>query len=61
MPAPDGGDDFVGIRGLLEGLGAGIVIIEEAVDSGLEVGDGSEDAALEAALGQGWQRNPRRR
>jgi hypothetical protein len=28
------------------------VIVEEAVDSGLEVGDGPEDAAFEAALGQ---------
>jgi len=52
MPAPDVGDDFVGIGDPLEGLGVGVVIIEEAVDGGLEVGDGSEDAALEAALGQ---------
>jgi hypothetical protein len=36
----------------LEGLRVGVVIIEEAVDSGLEVGDGSEDGALEATLGQ---------
>ena len=52
MPAPDGGDDFVGIGDPLEGLRLGVVIVEEAVDGGLEVGDGSEDAALEAALGQ---------
>ncbi len=52
MPAPDGGDDFVGIGDPLEGLGVGVVIVEEAVDRGLEVGDGSEDAALETALGQ---------
>jgi hypothetical protein len=30
----------------------GVVVVEEAVDGGLEVGDGSEDATLEAALGQ---------
>src|SRR5271165_1038056 len=52
MPAPDGGDDFVGIGDPLEGLGVCVVIVEEAVDRGLEVGDGSEDAALETALGQ---------
>jgi hypothetical protein len=28
------------------------VVIEEAVDGGLEVGDRSEDAALETALGK---------
>jgi hypothetical protein len=27
-------------------------MIEESIDGGLEVGDGSEDAALETALGQ---------
>jgi hypothetical protein len=51
MPSFDGGDDFVGIGDPLEGLRVGVVIIEEAIDGGLEVGDGSEDAALEAALG----------
>ena len=35
MPAPDGGDDFVGIRGPGEGLGVLIVLFEEAVDRGL--------------------------
>jgi hypothetical protein len=30
----------------------GVVIVEEAVDGGLEIGDGSEDAPLETALGQ---------
>jgi hypothetical protein len=43
---------FVGIGDPLEGVRLGIVILEEAVDGGLEVGDGSEDAALETALGQ---------
>jgi len=41
VPTSDGGD---------ERLGMGVVIVEEAVDSGLEVGDGPEDAALEASL-----------
>ena len=36
----------------MEGFRLGVVIVEEAVDSGLEVGDGPEDAALETALGQ---------
>jgi hypothetical protein len=52
VPAPDGGDDFVGIGGPLEGLRVRVVVVEEAVDSGLEVRDGAEDAALETALGQ---------
>ena len=49
---PDGGDDFVWIGNPLEGLRVGVVIVEEAVDGGLEVGDGSKHAAFEAALGQ---------
>ena len=36
-----------------KGFEWGVVIVEEAVDGGLEVGDGSEDAALETAFGQG--------
>ena len=52
MPAPDGGDDFVGISDPLERLGLGVVVFEEAVDSGLEINEGSEDAALQASLGQ---------
>ena len=55
MPAPDGGDDLVGIGDPLEGLRLGVVIVEETIDGGLEVGDGSEGAALEAALGQGGE------
>jgi len=49
-PAPDGGDDFVGI-----GIGrvwSGHCDRREAVDGGLKVGDGTEDAALETALSQ---------
>ena len=52
MPASDGSDDFVGVCDPMEGLRLGIVILEEAVDGGLEVGDGSEDAAFETALRQ---------
>jgi len=52
VPAPDGGDDFVWMGDPLEGFGFGVVVFEEAVDGGLKVGDGSEDATLEAALGQ---------
>src|SRR5208282_2374798 len=55
MPASDDGDDFVGIGDPLEGFGMGIVIFEEAIDRGLKVGDGSEDAAFEAALGEGGE------
>ena len=50
MPTPDSGDDFVGVRGPCEGLRLLIVLFEEAVDRGLQVCDGSEDAALEPAL-----------
>ena len=33
----------------------GVVVVEEAVDGRLEVGDGSEDAAFEAAFGEGCE------
>jgi len=36
----------------LEGFRHGVAVVEEAVDGDLEVGDGSEDAAWETALGQ---------
>ena len=52
MPASDGSDDFVGVCDPMEGLRLGIVILEEAVDGGLEVGDGSKHAAFETALRQ---------
>ena len=56
MPASDGGDDFVGIGDPLEGFGMGVVIVEEAIDRGLKVGHGSEDAAFEAAFGEDWKK-----
>ena len=52
MPTLDRGDDFVGIRFPDEGLGLLIMLLDEAVDSGLEVYDGVEDAVLEAPAGQ---------
>jgi len=52
VPAPDDGDDFVGICDPLEWLGLGVVFFEEAIDRGLEVDEGSEDAALQTALRQ---------
>src|ERR1039458_10393922 len=55
MPASDGGDDFVGIGDPLEGFGTGVVVVEEAIDRFLKVGDRSEDAAFEAALGEGGE------
>jgi hypothetical protein len=42
VPTSHGGDDLVGICDPLEGFRLGIVIVEESVDGGLEVGDGSE-------------------
>jgi hypothetical protein len=42
MPASDGGDDIVGIGDPLERLRLVVVIVEETVDGGLEVGHGSE-------------------
>ena len=50
MPTSDGGDDFVGVGDPLERLRVGVVIVEEAVDGGVEVCDGSEHAALELRL-----------
>ena len=52
MPARHGGDDFVGVDSPVEGLGLLIVHVEEAVDGGLQVGDGSEYAALQPPFGQ---------
>jgi hypothetical protein len=41
-PASHRGDEFVGIGCPDEWLGLPIVLVEEAVDGGLKVGDGSE-------------------
>ena len=50
MPSFDGGDNFVWIGDPSEGFGMGVVIVEEAIDRGLEVGDGSEDSRLRRRL-----------
>ena len=48
MPSSDGGDDMVWVGGPGEGLWVCIGLGDEAVDGGLQVDDGAEDAALEA-------------
>jgi hypothetical protein len=48
LPSFDSGEDAVRIGGPHEGFGLSVCLYEEAVNGGLEVGDGSEDAALEA-------------
>ena len=52
MPAFDGGDDFVGIGGPSEGFWVGIGLGDEAIDGGLQIDDGAEDATLQSSLGQ---------
>jgi hypothetical protein len=51
-PAPDCGDDFVGIGDLLERFGLGVVVFEESIDFGLEVHNGPKDAAFQTTLGE---------
>jgi hypothetical protein len=43
-------DNFVGVADPLEGFAVSAVVVEEAVDGGLKVDDGSEDAALQPPL-----------
>ena len=50
MPSFNGGDDFVWIGGPGEGLRLFVVLFEEAIDGGLEIGDGSEHASLKSPL-----------
>jgi len=50
VPSLDGGDDFVGVGGPCEGLRVGVGLGDEAVDGGLEIDDGAEDAALQSSL-----------
>ena len=52
LPAFDGGEDALRIGGPDEGFGIGVCLSDEAVDSGLQVNDGSEHAALEATAGE---------
>jgi len=52
-PSVSGGDDVVGVGASDEWFGFGlIVLVDETIDSGLQVDDGSEDTMLEAALCQ---------
>ena len=51
MPSSDGSDDIVGVSLPYEGLGS-VDLGKEAVDGSLEVDDGTEDAAFQAAPGQ---------
>jgi hypothetical protein len=50
MPSFNGGDDFAWISGPVEGLRLLVVLFEEAIDGGLEIGDGSEHASLQSPL-----------
>ena len=50
VPSFNGGDDFVWISGPGEGLRLLVVFFEEAIDGGLEIGDGSEHASLQSPL-----------
>ena len=52
MPSFDSGDDFVGVFSPDEGPGIGVGIGDEIVNCILEFLEGTEDATLEAALGQ---------
>lgn len=52
MPALCSGNDFVGIGTPYEWSGLLIMLLDELVDCGLEIGDGMEDAVLRAATGQ---------
>src|SRR6188472_1103819 len=55
MPADDLLDDAVGIGGPKEGLGPLIVLVEIAVDGGLEVDQGVEGTAPQAASSKGGE------
>jgi hypothetical protein len=46
LPAVDGREDAVWVCGPDEGFGIGIVFLNEAVDGGLQIDEGTEDPAL---------------
>ena len=52
MPASDGGDAFIWVGGPGDGLWLCVVLVGKAINGGLEVDDGSEDAALQLSLRQ---------
>ena len=51
-PAVDGRDDLVWVGGPDEGLGVMVGLFEIAVDGGLQIDNGAEDAALQSSLGE---------
>jgi hypothetical protein len=51
VPSADSGDDFVWIGGPGEGFCIVVGLGDEAVDSGLKVGDGSEVSGPSAGTG----------
>ena len=52
MPAPDGGDDVVWICFPDERAWFLVMLVDEAVDGGLQVDDGVEDAVFQAPSGE---------
>ena len=52
VPASDCSDDLVRVSDSLEGFAVSIVVVEEAVDGGLKVDDGSEAATFQAPFAQ---------
>jgi len=40
------------IGGAAEGLGIGVVLVEEAIDGGLEIGKRAEETAFQSPLGE---------
>jgi len=46
MPAPNRGDDFIGIGGPDEGFWLAVVLCDEAVDRGLQINGRAEHAAF---------------
>ncbi len=55
VPSFGGGDDVVGFCFPCEGRGVLVVLVDEPVDGGLEVGEGVEHAALEPSAGKGGE------
>lgn len=51
-PAPDGGDDPIGIGGPGEGFRVGVLLGHKAVDGSLEVDQRVEGAAFQAPAGK---------
>ena len=52
VPTAYGGDDFVGVGGPGDGFGLLVVIVDEAIDGGLQVADALEGTAFAAGLGE---------